>query len=49
MIVVMGRCDACKLLFHTLYRVAGFDNAVEGCECNKPGCGCRLKREQENQ
>lgn len=43
----MFRCDRCKLLFHTLYHVAELDNAVDGCQCNKPGCGCRVKREEE--
>lgn len=38
---IMGRCDHCKLAFHTTK-----ETAAAGCQCALHGCGCRALREK---
>lgn len=43
MTVIMRRCDHCKLMFHK----GTADEGIDGCQCLKHDCGCRLKREKQ--
>lgn len=40
-VLIMRRCDHCKLAFHK----ATAEEGTPGCQCLRPDCGCRLKRE----